>query len=66
MKTARHPTYQEPVVQSNQPSTRRLVRSGAVAGAIAAVCTTVVAALANAADVSLEVNAKAIPIPAFA
>lgn len=37
-----------------------------LAGAIAAVCTTVVAAIAGAADVSLEVNAKAIPIPAFA
>ena len=53
-------------MQSNQPSTRRLVRSGALAGAIAAVCTTVVAAIASAADVSLEINAKAIPIPAFA
>ena len=66
MKTTPHPTHQEPVVQSNQPSTRRLVRSGALAGAIAAVCTTVVAAIASAADVSLEINAKAIPIPAFA
>lgn len=64
--TARHPTHDEPVVQSNQPSTRRLVRSGALAGAIAAVCTTVVAAIASAADVSLEINAKAIPIAAFA
>jgi hypothetical protein len=52
-------------VQSHQPSTHRLVRSGAVAGAIAAACTTVVAVIARAADVSLEVNAKAIPIPAF-
>ena len=65
MKTTPHPTHQEPVVQSNQPSTRRLVRSGALAGAIAAVCTTVVAAIASAADVSLEIDAKAIPIPAF-
>ena len=53
-------------VQSTQPSTRRLVQIGALAGAIAAVCTTVVAAIASAADVSLEINAKAIPIPAFA
>ena len=66
MKTTPHPTHQEPVVQSNQPSARRLVRSGALAGAIAAVCTTVVAAIASAADVSLEINAKAIPMPAFA
>ena len=66
MKGTTHPTHQEPVVQSNQPSTRRLVRSGGLAGAIAAVCTTVVAAIASAADVSLEVDAEAIPIPAFA
>jgi peptidoglycan/LPS O-acetylase OafA/YrhL len=48
------------------PSTRSLVRSGALAGAIAAVCTTAVAAFARAADVSPKVNAEAIPIPAFA
>ena len=53
-------------MQSTRPSTRRLVRSGALAGAIAAVCTTVVAAIASAADVSLEVDGEAIPIPAFA
>jgi hypothetical protein len=66
MTTTSHPTHQEPGVQSTQPSTRRLVQIGALAGAIAAVCTTVVAAIASAADVSLEVNAEAIPIPAFA
>ncbi len=66
MTTTPHLTHQEPVVQSNQPSTGCLVRSGALAGAIAAVCTTVVAAIARAADVSLEINATAIPIPAFA
>jgi peptidoglycan/LPS O-acetylase OafA/YrhL len=67
MNTIPHATQQqEPVVQSDQPSTRRLVRSGALAGAIAAVCTTVVAAVASAADVSLEINGEAIPIPAFA
>ena len=53
-------------VQSTQTSTRRLVRSGALAGAIAAVCTTIVAAVARAAGVSLEVDGTAIPIPAFA
>jgi hypothetical protein len=52
--------------QSTQPTSRRLVRSGALAGAFAAVCTTVVAAIASAADVSLEIDAKAIPIAAFA
>jgi hypothetical protein len=66
MTTTPHPTHEELVVQSNRPSTRRLVRSGALAGAIAAVCTTVVAAIARAADVSLDINATAIPIPAFA
>jgi len=59
-------TDHEPVLLPNQPSTRRLVRSGALAGAIAAVCTTVVAAIASAAGVSLEIDANAIPIPAFA
>jgi Family of unknown function (DUF6069) len=66
MTTTPHPTYHEPGVQSIQPSTRRLVRSGALAGAIAAVGTTAVAAIARAADVSLEINATVIPIPAFA
>ena len=42
------------------------MRSGALAGAIAAVGTTGVAAIASAADVSLEVDSTAIPIPAFA
>ena len=64
MKTTTHLSNHEPVVQSDQPSTRRLVRSGAFAGAIAAVCTTVVAAIASAADVSLEIDATAIPIAA--
>ena len=66
MGTLTSSTQRELVVQSNQPRTRRLVRSGALAGAIAAVCTTVVAAIASAADVSLDIDATAIPIPAFA
>jgi hypothetical protein len=66
MTTIPHPTHQEPGAQSTRPSTRRLVRSGALAGAIAAACTTVVAAIARAGDVSLHVNATAIPTPAFA
>ena len=61
-----HVTGQQPDVQSSRPQTRRLVRAGALAGAIAAACTTVIAVIASAADVSLEVDAKAIPIPAFA
>ena len=62
MTTTQHPTHHEPSVQSTQPSTRRLVRSGALAGALAAVGTTIV----RAADVSLDINATAIPIPVFA
>jgi hypothetical protein len=66
MTNTPHPNHREPSVQTARPSTRRLIRSGALAGAIAAVCTTGVAAIARAADVSLDVNATAIPIPAFA
>ena len=66
MTTTPRSTHHEPIVKSNKPNTRRLIGAGALAGAIAAVGTTVVAAIANAADVSLEVNAEAIPIPAFA
>src|SRR6478735_8098064 len=66
MSTAQLRTQHEPSARSNQRNTRRIVRSGAIAGAIAAVCTTVVASIASAADVSLEINGTAIPIPAFA
>ena len=65
-QTTPHPTHHEPGGPSPRPSTRHLVRSGALAGTIAAACTTAVAAIARAADVSLEVDATAIPIPAFA
>ena len=51
---------------STHPSTRLLVQLGAVAGAIAAVCTTTVAVIARAADVNLEVDGEAIPATAFA
>ena len=66
MTTTPHPTHREPVAHSNKVSTRDLLRTGAVAGVFAAVCTTVVAAIASAAGVSLEVNGEAIPLPAFA
>jgi Family of unknown function (DUF6069) len=66
MTTVPHPTRHEPSVQSNQPSTRRLVRIGALAGAIAAVSTMGVAAIARAAGVSLDIDGTAIPIAAFA
>lgn len=55
----------EPGVHSLQPDTRHLILDGALAGAVAAACTTVVATIASAANVSLEVDSTAIPIPAF-
>ncbi|WP_405563074.1 hypothetical protein OG418_01220 [Streptomyces phaeochromogenes] len=64
--TSSHTTGHEPSVQAAQPSTLLLVRRGGLAGAFAAVCTTAMAAIARAADVSLEVDAAAIPIAAFA
>lgn len=48
------------------PKKLGLVRTGLIAGGVAAICTTTVAAIAAAAGVSLEVDAKAIPIAAFA
>jgi len=66
MNTTAHPTHQEPSVQSTRPPTRRLFQSGALAGTTAAVCTTAVAAIATAADVSLEIDSEAIPVAAFA
>ena len=65
MTTTQHPAH-GPDAPPRRPSRRRLVRGGGRAGAIAAVCTTVLAAVARAGDVSLEVDATAIPIPAFA
>ena len=53
-------------VQATRPSMGPLVRRGAAAGAIAAVGTTAVAAVAGAADVSLEVDGEEIPVLAFA
>jgi peptidoglycan/LPS O-acetylase OafA/YrhL len=46
-------------------SSRRLWKTGAVAGVTAAVATTAVAAIGHAADVSLEVSSKAIPVLGF-
>ena len=66
MTTAPHPTEQEPRVPPTRSSIGPLVRSGALAGAVAAGCTTVMAAVASAAGVSLVVDGTAIPVPAFA
>ena len=51
---------------SDQSNTRGLMKVGAIAGVVAAVAVTIVAAIASAADVSLEVDGKAIPVAAFA
>lgn len=51
---------------SDQSNTRGLMKVGAIAGVVAAVSVTIVAAIASAADVSLEVDGKAIPVAAFA
>jgi len=64
--TTTQSAHREPSIPSAQPSTLALIRRGALAGAIAAVGTTAVAAIARAAGVSLEVDATPIPIPAFA
>lgn len=64
--TTHQPTHHELHGQSGQPSTSALVRRGAPTGVAASFATTGVAAIAHAADVSLEVDAIAIPIAAFA
>ena len=66
MSTTSRATIDRSGAEFTQPSTRALLRRGALAGAIAAVCTSVVAAIARTADVDLEVDGSAIPIPAFA
>ncbi len=45
---------------------RELAPTGLLAGVVAAVGTTGVAAIARAADVDLEVDGSSIPLPAFA
>lgn len=47
-------------------TTKRLWKTGAVAGVSAAVATTAVAAVADAADVSLKVAGESIPLLGFA
>lgn len=54
------------VPEQTRPATGSLVRTGAVAGMVAALATTAIAALATAADVPLEVDGAAIPVAAFA
>lgn len=64
--TAAQPTHHDTHIQTSHPSRPALVRRGALAGAAAALVTTATAAIARTADVSLEVDATAIPIAAFA
>jgi len=55
------------VPSPQQPSAlRRLVRRGVVAGAVAAVGTSAMAAVARAAGVDLEVDGTPVPVAAFA
>jgi hypothetical protein len=63
--TTSQPARQDTRIQSSQ-STLALVRRGALAGGAASVVTTAGAAIARAAGVSLEVDAAAIPVAAFA
>ncbi|GAA1723799.1 DUF6069 family protein [Aeromicrobium alkaliterrae] len=51
---------------TTSPTFRNLAPTGLVAGVVAAVATTAVAAIAQAADVDLEVDGTAIPLAAFA
>lgn len=52
--------------RATRPTTRALLRTGVAAGAVAAIATTLLAAVASAVGVDLEVDATAIPVPAFA
>jgi hypothetical protein len=55
-----------PDLRTAGPSTRTLLRTGALAGSIAAICTTLVAAGARAAGVDLEIDGTPVPLLAFA
>lgn len=52
--------------KAHSGATKRLWKTGAVAGVSAAAATTAFAALAQAADVSLKVGGEAIPVLGFA
>lgn len=64
--TTSQPMHHDTHLQTGRPSTWAIARRGALAGAAAAIATTALAALARAADVSLEVDSTAVPIAAFA
>lgn len=55
-----------PAVTTSNARTTPLWRTGALAGIVAAAATTVVAAIALAADVPLEVGGEEIPLAGFA
>lgn len=52
--------------QPTHPTTSGLIRTGAIAGVVAAVATSAAAAVARDADISLEIDDMAIPVGAFA
>lgn len=66
MTQAPHTADQDPAVPTSSPDTGGLARRGALAGAVAAVGVTLLAAIARATDVPLEVDGTDIPIAAFA
>lgn len=66
MSATQQLAHRQSSAPTTQTGTGRLIRSGVLAGAIAAAGTMAVAATARAADVSLEVDGTAIPIAAFA
>ena len=60
-----------PTISTEAPVQRRsrvrpLIRAGAVGGVAGAIATMVIAAVARAADVSLEIDGEAIPVAGFA
>ncbi|MEY2571306.1 MAG: hypothetical protein QOE63_1656 [Acidimicrobiaceae bacterium] len=58
-------TTARPGIHSSKPSNRQVRRSGAVAGVVAAVATTGVAAVADAAGVPIKIAGESIPVLGF-
>jgi hypothetical protein len=59
------PTGQTTKTQASTGTSRKLWKTGAIAGVTAAIATAGFAAIAQAADVSLKVGGKAIPVLGF-
>ena len=60
------PSVRRQPTQAAQPGTKKVWKTGAVAGLSASVATSVFAAVAHAFDVSLKVSGEAIPVAGFA